>query len=152
MDGWRTLELLSKLSNLLSSRQEQYPMWSLVCIHFLFMYFFCYFLIFTHVDYYGFFQLSAYLIFYFLESSHSFVSLAFNLSSDVALWAFNHTIIVEVGDDMKISTSRIFMDSTLDIFKVRFSIDLMPIPMGDIIVVVSMDWLSWFGTLIDYGK
>lgn len=43
---------------------------------------------------------------------------------------------------MKISTSRIFMDSTLDIFKVRFSIDLMPIPMGDIIVVVSMDWLS----------
>ena len=32
----------------------------------------------------------------------------------------------------------------LEIFGVEFTIDLVPIAMGDVCVIVGMDWLSWF--------
>ena len=34
-------------------------------------------------------------------------------------------------------------------FWCEFSIDLVPIAMGDVCVIVGMDWLSWFGDMID---
>ena len=37
----------------------------------------------------------------------------------------------------------------LKIFGVEFPIDLVPITMGDVCVIVSMDWLSRFGAVID---
>ena len=37
----------------------------------------------------------------------------------------------------------------LEIFGVEFPIDLVPIAMGDVCVIVGMDWLSRFGAIID---
>ena len=37
----------------------------------------------------------------------------------------------------------------LEIFGVEFPIDLVPIAMGDVCVIVGMDWLSRFGAVID---
>ena len=37
----------------------------------------------------------------------------------------------------------------LEIFGVEFPIDLVPIVMGDVCVIVGMDWLSRFGAMID---
>ena len=31
-----------------------------------------------------------------------------------------------------------------------FTIDLIPIPMGEVCVIVGMDWVSRFGAMIDY--
>ena len=38
----------------------------------------------------------------------------------------------------------------LEIFGVEFPIDLVPITMGDVCVIVGMDWLSRFGAVIDF--
>ena len=37
----------------------------------------------------------------------------------------------------------------MEIFGASFLIDLIPIPMGDVCVIVGMDWLSRFGAMID---
>ena len=37
----------------------------------------------------------------------------------------------------------------MEIFGVSFLIDLIPIPMGEVCVIVGMDWLSRFGSMID---
>ena len=37
----------------------------------------------------------------------------------------------------------------LEIFGVEFPIDLVPIAMGDVCVIVGMDWLSRYGAVID---
>ena len=34
----------------------------------------------------------------------------------------------------------------------EFPIDLVPIVMGDVCVIVGMDWLSRYGSLIDYER
>ena len=38
----------------------------------------------------------------------------------------------------------------LEIFGVGYPIDLIPFEMGDVYVIVGMDWLSRFGAMIDY--
>ena len=40
----------------------------------------------------------------------------------------------------------------LDIFGVGFPIDLVPITMGDVCVIVGMDWLSRFRAMIDFER
>lgn len=40
----------------------------------------------------------------------------------------------------------------LKIFGVEFPIDLVPIAMGDVCVVLGMDWLSRFGAMIHCGR
>ena len=40
----------------------------------------------------------------------------------------------------------------LEIFGVEFPIDLVPIAMGDVCVIVGMDWLSKVGVVIDYER
>lgn len=47
-------------------------------------------------------------------------------------------------DDSTVSTSRVYHDCVLDIFQVRFSIDIFPILMGDVYVIAGVDWLRWF--------
>ena len=44
-----------------------------------------------------------------------------------------------------VSTSRVYQDCALEIFRVPYPIDFIPIPIGDVCVIVGMDWLSRFG-------
>lgn len=59
----------------------------------------------------------------------------FNEIFDVALGALGHMCAVEVADDRTIPTFRVYWDCILVIFKVRFLIELIAIPMGEINVV-----------------
>ena len=49
----------------------------------------------------------------------------------------------------EVSTSSVYRGCELEIFGVSFTIDLIPIPMGEVCVIVEMDWLSQFGAMID---
>ena len=45
--------------------------------------------------------------------------------------------------------SEVIRGCILEIFGYEFLIDLVPIAMGDVRVIVGMDWLSRFGAVID---
>ena len=45
--------------------------------------------------------------------------------------------------------SDVIRGCVLKIFGVEFLIDLVPIAMGDVCVIVGMDWLSRYGAVID---
>ena len=45
--------------------------------------------------------------------------------------------------------SDVIRGCVLEIFGVEFPIDLVPIAMGDVCVIVGMDWLSRYGAMID---
>ena len=60
------------------------------------------------------------------------------------------TLRVSIANEHGISASRVYSGRVLEIFGIPYPIDLIPIPMGDVCVIVDMDWLSRFGTMIDY--
>ena len=45
---------------------------------------------------------------------------------------------VSIANDHMVATSSVFRDSTLEIFGVSYLIDLIPIPIGDVCVIVGM--------------
>ena len=57
---------------------------------------------------------------------------------------------VSIANEHGISASLIYQGCMLEIFGVSFLIDLIPIPMGDVCMIVCMDLLSHFGAMIDY--
>ena len=56
---------------------------------------------------------------------------------------------VSIANEHGFSASSVYRGCELEIFGVSFPIDLIPIPMGDVCVIVGMDWLSRFGAMID---
>ena len=56
---------------------------------------------------------------------------------------------VSIANEQWVFASSIFWDCTLEIFGVFYLIDLIPIPTGDVCVIVGMDWFSRFGVIID---
>ena len=57
---------------------------------------------------------------------------------------------VSIANEHGVSASSVYRGCELEIFGVSFPIDLIPIPMGDVCVIVGMDWLSCFGAKINY--
>lgn len=84
--------------------------------------------------------------------SRSFVSLMFSEDFDISIGALDHLLMVEVTDDRTSSTSRVFKGGTLEIFRVRFLIDLIPVLIGEINIMFRIDQLSQFKALIDCGR
>lgn len=82
-------------------------------------------------------------------TSQSFVSLSFKRSFDVALGVLDFLLHIFITYRCKVSTTSVFFDCVLEIFGVHFPIELSPIPMGNVCVIVDMDWLSWFRALTD---
>ena len=56
---------------------------------------------------------------------------------------------VSISNEHGVSASSVYRGCELDIFMVSFPIDLIPIPMGEVCMIVAMDWLSRFGAMID---
>ena len=52
---------------------------------------------------------------------------------------------VSITNDHGIYAYRVYQCCVLDIFGVPYPIDLIPIPMGDVCVIVETDWFSKFG-------
>ena len=81
--------------------------------------------------------------------SRSFVSLAFSRHISICREALSRPLRVSIADERVVYATEVIRGCVLEIFGVEFPIDLVPIAMGDICVIVGMDWLSRFGVLID---
>ena len=58
-------------------------------------------------------------------------------------------LCVSIANKHGVSTSVVYQGCVLEIFGVPYPIDRIPIPMGDVYVIVGMDRLSRFGAMID---
>ncbi|KAL7588067.1 hypothetical protein Lser_V15G37270 [Lactuca serriola] len=57
---------------------------------------------------------------------------------------------VSIAKEHGIFASKVYQGCVLEIFGVLYPIDLIPIPMGDVCVIVGIDWLSRLGAMIYY--
>ena len=81
--------------------------------------------------------------------SRSFVSIAFSRHISIRREALSWPLRVSIADEHAVFAIDVIRKCTLEIFGVKFPIDLVPIAMGDVCVIVCMDWLSRFGAVID---
>ena len=77
------------------------------------------------------------------------MSLSFSRHISVRREALSRPLRVSIADEHAVFSIDVFRGCVLEIFGVEFPIDLVPIAMGDVCVVVGMDWLSQFGALIE---
>ena len=82
-------------------------------------------------------------------ASRSFVSIAFSQHISVRREALDRPLRVSIADERAVYASDVIRGCVLEIFGVEFPIDLVPITMGDVCVIVGMDWLSRYGAVID---
>ena len=82
-------------------------------------------------------------------SSWSFVSWSFSREFVLPMGDLECPLQVSIANEHGDSDSSIYQGCILEIFRVSFPIDLILIPMGDVSVIVAMDWLSHFGATID---
>lgn len=59
---------------------------------------------------------------------------------------------VSIAEEHAVLATNIFQDYVVEIFGIRYPIDLIPIVMGDACVIVILDWLSQFGALINHDR
>ena len=89
------------------------------------------------------------LVLFDTGASRSFVSHAFSHRLSSALKALGYELEVEIASDRKVTTYSVFRDCELEVNGVRYPIDLVPIPMGEICVAIGMDWMDRWGAMID---
>ena len=82
-------------------------------------------------------------------ASRSFVSLAFSQHISISRETLSRPLRVSIADERVIYATEVIRGCVFEIFGVEFPTDLVPIAMGDVCVIVGMDWLSRFGTVID---
>ena len=68
----------------------------------------------------------------------------------MSLGEFKCPLRVSIANRHRVSTSSVIWGCVLEIFLVSYLVDLIRIPMGHGCVIVGIDWLSTFGTMIDY--
>ena len=89
------------------------------------------------------------LVLFDLSASRSFVSLAFSQHITIRRETLSQPLRVSIADERAVYATEVIRGCVLEIFGVEFPIDLVPIGMGDVCVIVGMDWLSRFGAIID---
>ena len=89
------------------------------------------------------------LVFFDSGSSRSFVSQSSSREFGVPEGKLDCPLRVSIANEHGVSASSIYRGCELKIFGVSFPIDLIPIPMGDVCMIVGMDWLNRFGAMID---
>ena len=82
-------------------------------------------------------------------ASRSFVFVAFSQHISVRREELDRPLRVSIADERVVYASDVIRGCVLEIFGVEFPIDLVPIAMGDVCVIVGMDWLSRYGAVID---
>ncbi len=53
--------------------------------------------------------------------------------------ALGYMLEVEIASDRIVTASSVYQDYELEVSRVKFLIDLVPIPMGEICVAIGMD-------------
>ena len=54
-----------------------------------------------------------------------------------------------IANEYGVSASSVYQGCVMEIFGVPYPINLISIPIGDICMIMGMDWLSRFGAMID---
>ena len=75
-------------------------------------------------------------------ASRSFVSLSFGRCFSTSCEALSRPLRVSIADEHVVLATDAFHGCVLEIYGVKFPIDLVPIAMGGVCVIVGMDWLS----------
>lgn len=70
------------------------------------------------------------------------MSFAFNKSFYITMGALHHPLMVEIAYYRTFRVSRVYHDYIMEIYSVQFPIDTIPIHMGEMSIMVDMDWLS----------
>lgn len=80
------------------------------------------------------------------------VSLAFSKKFDVTQGVLSHSLVMEIVDDHTVCASRFYHDCVLEMFRVRFPVNLVHVPLKGTRIIMGMDWLSRNGHIIDYER
>ena len=82
-------------------------------------------------------------------ASRCFVSLAFSQHISISREALSRPLRVSIADERAVYATEVIQGCVLEVLCVDFPIDLVPIAMGDVCVIVGMDWLSRVGAVIN---
>ncbi|GJY39104.1 putative reverse transcriptase domain-containing protein [Tanacetum coccineum] len=83
----------------------------------------------------------AYMLFD-LGANRSFVSNTFSTLLDIIPFALDVSYAIELADGRTSETSTVLRGCTLGLLGHPFNIDLMPIDLGSLDVIITMDWLA----------
>ncbi|GJZ48310.1 putative reverse transcriptase domain-containing protein [Tanacetum coccineum] len=81
-------------------------------------------------------------------ADRSFVSTAFSSQIDITPSTLDHYYDVELADRRIIGLNTIIRGCTLNFLNHPFNIDLMPVELGSLDVIIGMDWLARYQTVI----
>ncbi|GJS07230.1 putative reverse transcriptase domain-containing protein [Tanacetum coccineum] len=76
-------------------------------------------------------------------ADRSFVSTVFSFQIDITPSTLDHYYDVELADERIIGLNVIIWGCTLNFLNHPFNIDLMPVELGSLDVIISMDWLKY---------
>ncbi|GJX17638.1 putative reverse transcriptase domain-containing protein, partial [Tanacetum coccineum] len=82
------------------------------------------------------------------DADRSFVSTTFSSLMDVVLTTLVVNYTIELADERVVESDTILRGCTLNILNHPFNIELMPVELGSFDVIIGMDWLSMYHTLI----
>ena len=82
-------------------------------------------------------------------ASRPFISQSFSREFDVPIRELECPLRVSIANENGVSVYAVYQGCILEIFEVPFPIDLIPIPIGDVCVIVGIDWLIRFSAIID---
>ncbi|GJX57355.1 reverse transcriptase domain-containing protein [Tanacetum coccineum] len=85
-------------------------------------------------------------------ANRSFVSTTFSSLIDITPTTLDHYYDVELANGKIIRINTIIRSCTLHFLDHLFNINLMPIELGSFGVIVGMDWLAMYHTVIDCAK
>ncbi|GJV06069.1 putative reverse transcriptase domain-containing protein [Tanacetum coccineum] len=81
-------------------------------------------------------------------ADRSFISTAFSSSMDIIPTTLDHGYDVELADGRIIWVNTLIRGCTLNFLNHPFNIDLMPVEMGSFDVIIGMEWLTKYHTVI----
>ncbi|GJZ69024.1 putative reverse transcriptase domain-containing protein [Tanacetum coccineum] len=84
--------------------------------------------------------------------NRSFVSIAFSSQIDITPTTLDYHYDVELADKKIIGINTIIRGCTLNFLNHPFNIDLTPVELGSFDVIISMDWLAKYHTVIVYAE
>ncbi|GJS89041.1 putative reverse transcriptase domain-containing protein [Tanacetum coccineum] len=86
------------------------------------------------------------------DADRSFMSTAFSSLIDIIPTTLNNYYDVELADGKIIGVNTIIRGCTLKFLNHPFNIDLMPVELGSFDIIIDMDWLSLYHTVIVYDE
>ncbi|GJV83005.1 putative reverse transcriptase domain-containing protein [Tanacetum coccineum] len=85
-------------------------------------------------------------------ANRSFVSSTFSALFDITPSTLDTSYVIKLADGRILETNVVLRGCTLGLLGHPFDIDLMPVELGSFDVIIGMDWLAKYHTLIVYDE